>query len=108
MFSLPHPKVKGDVVRLKLDLPGAGRVVVVETFSRLVKGKIKHVRFARVSAKVGGGAKNLTIKPSRAGVAEIKKIARSRKLAVTVAVTFTPTGGKPHTEHLKLKLKGQK
>ncbi len=107
-FTLAKPKTKAGVVTLRLDLPSAGRVVVTETLKQTVKGKVKYLRFSRVSAKVKVGARKITLKPSGAGLAMLKGLAKSQKLGLTVTVKFTPTGGKAHSEHAKVKLPGLK
>jgi HYR domain-containing protein len=108
VFTLSRPIVEGSAAVLKLDLPSAGRIALSETWKRIVKGKTKYLTFAELSKSVMAGTQRLTVKPGSAGLAELRSLPKSRSLALTVAVTFTPKGGKAHVERATLKVKGLK
>jgi hypothetical protein len=86
------PGNKG-TVKLKLKVPGAGKVVVGE--------KVKGVSFSSYSGKVNG-AKTVTITlgPSSAGKKLLAKLAKEKhppKLTGKLSIAYKPTGGKQKT-----------
>jgi hypothetical protein len=107
IFSETSVGVKGDHVVLRLKFPGDGRVVLKETFKLKVKGKTKTVTFGRLDASVKSGKRTLTLKPDKAGLAELGKLAKTKKLSVRLTITFTPTGGTAHARHKTVKIKGR-
>jgi hypothetical protein len=95
-----------------VNVPGPGVVtatdasagVATRVATAAVKKKKLLIKPARAVAKQAGPVK-LKIKPTKAG----KKILRKKKkLKVSLAITFTPTGGSPHTEVSKLTIKVKK
>jgi virginiamycin B lyase len=93
-FSFGKVKLlkKSGSASLTVALPGPGRLVL--------KGKGLITLTEAVKAT---GNLSLTIKPTKKTA---KKLKKSGKAKVTAEVTFTPTGGAPHTESKSLTLKG--
>lgn len=93
-FTLPKASAysRAAAVKLKIQLPGAGRLTVGP--SR--KGALK-----TVSKRVGtSGKAAVWVKPSRATINRLKKELKKKGAASTkirVKATYTPTGGKPRT-----------
>ena len=83
---------KAGSATLILVLPGPGKLVL--------KGKGLLTLVKRVKKK---GKALLTIRPTKKTK---KTLARAGKAKVTARLTFTPTGGTPHTESKTLTLKG--
>jgi hypothetical protein len=106
VFTFARETVEGHAVVVSLKLPAAGRALVVATFKGEVKGKTKTLRFGTVSEKFGSGAKKVTIKATKAALAELASLGASKKLTVTVTVRFTPTGGTARSKHVTVKVKG--
>jgi len=82
---------------------GTGRVpvTVVDSGQLTLSGKgVKSA--ASKSAAVGPGTVNLTVKPKGKTA---KKLNDTGKATVKVTITFTPNGGSPNSQSLKLKLK---
>jgi len=76
-------------ITLKLDTPGRGRLKIVAT------APPNHGVFARERLKARRrGALQVLVKPSAAGT---KLLRRHHKLKLALSITYTPTGGKPHT-----------
>ncbi len=109
-FALLRPiVVAGHSITLVLNLPQAGTVNATATATREVvlhrhgKRLRRRLRFSFGTARalVRAGALELKIIPSAAGR---RALAAHRRVAVTVAVTFTPTGGKPATQRLNITL----
>ena len=97
-------------ITLVLDLPGAGALSASATGTREVivrkhgKRLRKKVRFTFGTARTtvtAAGALELAIKPSAAAS---KALAAHKALALSIAVTFTPTGGKAATKTATLTL----
>ena len=95
-----------------VNVPGPGVVtatdasagVATRVATAAAKKKKLLIKPARAVATKAGPVK-LKIKPTKAG----KKILRKKKkLKVSLAITFTPTGGSPHTEVTKLTIKVKK
>jgi hypothetical protein len=96
---------------ITVNVPGPGVVTAADASaagaSRLATAaakKKKLVKPARAVAKKAGPVR-LKIKPTKAGKQILRK---KKKLKVRLAITFTPTGGSPHTEVSKLTLKVKK
>ncbi|SKB05100.1 hypothetical protein [Aeromicrobium choanae] len=93
-FTLPKASAysRAAAVKLKIQLPGAGRLTVGS--SR--KGALK-----TVTKKVGtSGKAAVWVKPSRSTIKKLKKQLKKKGVASTkirVKATYTPTGGKPRT-----------
>jgi hypothetical protein len=92
-FSIAAAKIKNKSIVLSLVLPGAGRVQVKATGGG--------VSVANLTATVSGGQGTVTLPISSAAQKKITR-AKSKKLAVTVSVTFTPNGGTAATQAKKL------
>ncbi|MFH7322164.1 hypothetical protein [Aeromicrobium sp. JJY06] len=96
VFKLPKPAAhsRAAAVKLKLDLPGAGKIKV---------GPSKKGTLKTVTKKVGSsGHTSVWVKPSGSTIKKLKKkLKASGKSAVAtklrVKATYTPTGGKPRT-----------
>jgi len=99
--------VKGDEIEFGVKVPSAGKVVLLATFESKVKGKTKAVTFGRVSATVKTGTRTLTIKPDKAGLTDLGKLAKSKKLSLRITLTYTPTGGTASVRHKTVKLDGR-
>ncbi len=65
--------------------------------------KGKSLAVATSTATVSGGKGSVTLNPSSATKAALKKV---RSLKVTITVTFTPTGGTAAKKTASLTLKG--
>jgi hypothetical protein len=117
----PHPSSPADAftfgktkvapngaISLAVHAPGAGRFTSKATFivRRVVavrvhgKRRVKHVTTTyiygtSVAASQGNGPVQLVFRLSQAAAAQLKKLGHAQ---VTVAVTFTPAGGKPKRE----------
>ena len=86
---------KGAIV-VSLQLPSAGSVSATASRGRLV-----YVRKKGLTGKAAGVFK-VTLKPRRKALAKLK---RSKRLKLTVKVTFVPAGGKAVTVKRKLTVK---
>ena len=96
-------------ITLVLGLPGGGTVeaaasalhdVFVKKHGKRVRRKLRFT-FGTARATATTGALELTIKPSAAGR---KALAAHKSLPVSIAVTFTPAGGKPATKRVTVTL----
>jgi hypothetical protein len=92
-FSIASSKVKGKDIVLSLVLPGAGKVQIKATDGS--------VTVSSVTASVGGGQGSVTLPISSAALKKLAK-AKGKKIAVTIVVTFTPTGGTAASKTVKL------
>jgi hypothetical protein len=93
--------------------PGSGRFAAIATFlekvakakkagiAKTTKPKTVTYGTASVSAK-GAGSFGVTIHATKTAASALKKLGR---LAVTISVSFTPTGGKPLTRKTSLTVK---
>ena len=94
VFKLPKASAysRAAAVKLKIQLPGAGRLTV---------GPSKRGTLKTVTKKVGtSGKAAVWVKPSRSTIKKLKKELKKKGAASTkirVKATFTPTGGKPRT-----------
>jgi ABC-type phosphate transport system substrate-binding protein len=105
VFTLAGVKAQKTSAVLSLTLPAAGKVAVV---SSLKVSKKKTVRFATVTQQVQGGTGKVTLRPSSAALAALRKVSTKSSLVVNIEVTFTPTGGSPASKTVTLKIKGTK
>jgi hypothetical protein len=84
---------KKGAVKLKLKLPGAGKLVVGE--------KVDGVSFSSDKGSVRGARTvTVTLKPSKAGKKLLKKVAGEKHpptLTGKLSIAYTPKGGKPKT-----------
>ena len=88
------PKARRDgAVVLRIQAPAAGSLTVRGVAS-------KAIRPARAKA-AGAGLLSVTVRPSKAGLALLRKRGR---LSVRALLQFTPVGGKPQSEKRTLKL----
>ncbi len=94
-FSIASAKVKGKDIVLSLVLPGAGKVQIKATGGG--------VTVSSVSASVGGGQGTVMLPISSAALKKLAK-SKSKKLSVTISVTFTPTGGTAATQKKTLRV----
>jgi hypothetical protein len=85
-FTIPKKSVKGSTATLTVSLPGAGRL---QTYSGRTKATNTTVSKA--------GTQTVKVALSKAGAKALKK-AKKRKLAVSVRLRFTPTGGSAATQ----------
>jgi hypothetical protein len=101
-FTISSPHTKGKNLVLTLKLPGGGKIRVTATFT------FKHhkVTFASLSSTVRGGNGTVTLKPTGAAVRDFGKTPNNKTIKVTITITFTPTGGVPHTSSITLKVHG--
>jgi hypothetical protein len=87
----------GGVIRLSLKLPGPGEVNAVATEvpggAHAAANKPSVYARLRIAAK-RAGAQTFTMKPDGRARAHISNAGSTR--LVSVAITYTPTGGKPH------------
>ncbi|HEY3759609.1 MAG TPA: hypothetical protein VGL37_07585 [Solirubrobacteraceae bacterium] len=88
-FSIASAKVKGKNIVLSLVLPDAGKVQIKATGGG--------VTVSSVTASVSGGQGTVTLPISSAALKKLAK-AKGKKLAVSITVTFTPTGGTAATQ----------
>jgi Big-like domain-containing protein len=108
-FGVKPRASKTGAVTFALQVPGSGRVTAAATFSEATTGKgagiakTKTVAYgkASVSAKHAGSVA-VTIRPSKSAAKDLKKLGR---LKLTIATTFTPTGGKASTRKSSLTVK---
>ena len=90
-FTFSKPRASSGNVLLTLQVPGAGTITVKAT----VKVGKKKITFATGKAtRAAGGTAKLTLKPTSAAKKALKK---SKKLKVSLSITFTPTGGTAKT-----------
>jgi ABC-type phosphate transport system substrate-binding protein len=92
VFTIASARVKSTSIRLSLQLPGAGKIVVGST-AKPKKGASVKLATKTISA-TGAGAKTLTITLSAKAKKALKK---AKKLSVKLTITFTPTGGTKRT-----------
>ena len=103
---------KNNSIALLLDAPARGefkavaRSSVTRTTTSRARKKTRLFRYGagRAVASTPGGVA-LVIRPSKAARKELKRTARLR---VSISITFTPTGGKPKSQSLRLRVIGQK
>jgi hypothetical protein len=88
-FSIASGKVKGKSIVLSLVLPDAGQLQIKATGGG--------VTVSNVTASVSGGQGTVTLPISSAALKKLAK-AKGKKLSVSIAVTFTPTGGTAATQ----------
>jgi hypothetical protein len=108
VFTIRHTTVRcrGRVL-LSLSTPSAGTlaaraITVSATRAKGARRKQKHRRslYGVGSAKAGGGGTvRLTISPRPTSR---RMLRHSKKLGVSVAITFLPDGGSPRTRHKKI------
>lgn len=97
-FTIPSRRLnKGNIV-LSLQLPNAGSVRATATAR--YRGKTLRVASSASTVRAGGRV-SLTLKPSRATVAALKKAS----LRVTIQVTYQPAGGQAATKRTTVTLK---
>jgi hypothetical protein len=100
-FTIPSRRLnKGNIV-LSLQVPGAGSVRATATAR--YRGKTIQVGSSASTVRSGGRV-SLTLKPSKATVAALKKAS----LKVTIQVTYQPSGGQANTQRASLTLKKAK
>lgn len=105
VFSIPSSSVKKNVITINLRVPGAGRLrgVAKAKTKKIGKTKAKNITVGSATLNpTAAGTYKLTIKPSKATLAALKK---QKKMTVKVAVTFTPTGGDAKTVNRTVTLK---
>ena len=106
VFTVPakgKADTKKGTLTVTLTLPGAGKLALAPSGKSPVKA---------VAVSSAGGATKVTITPSKAGMKKLKKSLKAAKkkgkksasLKVTVAFTFTPTGGTANTKGASYKL----
>lgn len=101
VFTIASSRVSGTNLVLSVQVPGAGSVRAVAT----ARSKGKTIRVGTVTARASAsGAVRITIKASAAA----KKLLRKASLRVSVAVTYTPTGGTAASKSKSLTLKKTK
>ncbi len=90
-FTFSKPRASSGNLLLTLQVPGAGTITVKAT----TKVGKKTITFAtgRATRSAGGTAK-LTLKPTAAAKKALKK---SKRLKVSLSITFAPTGGTAKT-----------
>jgi ABC-type phosphate transport system substrate-binding protein len=88
-FSVAGMKVKGKGIVLSLTLPGSGSVQITA-----VGGGVK---VASVTSSVNGGNGTVTLPISSAALRKVAA-AKSKRLAVKITITFTPSGGTAATQ----------
>lgn len=98
VFTVASGRVSSTNLLLSIQVPGAGTVRAVATAK--VKGKTVRVGSVAATASAAGTVK-LTIKASSAA----KKLLKKAGLKVSVAVTYTPTGGTAASKSKALTLK---
>ena len=99
-----HANKKKGSVQYTFNLPGGGVLSEKQAGSlsaEAVASKGSVIKPASVTA-AGAGPVKITIKPNKAGKS---KLAQKGKLRVSVKFTFTPTGGSPGSQTLKVLLK---
>jgi uncharacterized repeat protein (TIGR01451 family) len=108
-FKVATPKTTGKGrISLAVTSPGQGQFRALATVSVKVAGKKKpkQVRYGtRTLRVVAAGRFTLTIVPDAQAKALFRK---HRKLSVTIAVRFTPHGGKPQTRTIRVTVKETK
>lgn len=101
VFTIASGRVSGTNLVLSVQVPGAGSVRAVAT----AKSKGKTIRVGTVTARAtAAGTVRVTVKASAA----VKKLLKKSSVKVTVAVTYTPTGGTAATKSKSLTLKKTK
>jgi hypothetical protein len=94
-FSYPKYKKKTGIAKLPVSVPNPGELAV--------SGKgVRSAGAGSAMSVSASGSVRLTV---RAQGAKRKKLRRTGKVSVNVAITYTPTGGDPNTRSLKLQLK---
>jgi hypothetical protein len=92
-------------IRVTLDLPGAGTVAARATFRRSVRRPARPPRTATATygtAKATVPGRRLVTLRLRPSVAAVATMRRLRRLAVSVGVTFTPSGGTPASQSARV------
>ena len=92
VFTIASARSAGSSLRLSLQLPGAGQLVVNGSAK---PAAAKAIKLARKTVTVGAaGTQRVTVALN----AKAKKaLKRKRKLRVTLTITYTPTGGTAKT-----------
>jgi hypothetical protein len=91
-FTISSARVSGTSIRVSLQLPGAGKVVVASS-TKPKKGKAITLAAKTVTA-ARSGTQTVTVALSAKAKKALKK---DKKLKVTLKVTFTPAGGSANT-----------
>jgi hypothetical protein len=94
--TVTRNKKKGTAA-LSLTLPNAGDLTASGKGAKIAAGGA-----AAISKAVGAGAAQLLVK---AKGKQRKTLNSSGKVKLNVAITYTPTGGTPYTQSIKVKLK---
>jgi hypothetical protein len=104
-LGAPRRKRNGSAV-LPATFPNPGSVVIADAGLAGKSGDAtaakRRARIKGMTLSVPAGAADLAIKPSKSSK---RTLARGGKVKVSVAVTFTPTGGTPLTRTTGLKLR---
>jgi len=111
LFSLPRKSISSATggATISVKLPGAGKLEMVGTAKvrapagKAGQSKQKTIKVGKVTLNASkAGTYNLTLKPSAAAMAQLRK---KGALRVSLKLTFTPTGGSPKTTITGLTLK---
>jgi hypothetical protein len=91
-------------ITIKISSPDAGGYVAkAKTKIKRANGKYRTISYGKGTASIGGsGDVKITINPTKAAIHALK---RGIRLKVIVAVRFSPTGGSPKTESIKVIVK---
>lgn len=97
-FTIPSRRLNKGSIVLSLQVPGAGSVRATATAR--YRGRTIQVGSSASTVRAGGRV-SLTVKPSKAALAALRKSA----LKVTIRVTYQPSGGQANTQSTSLTLK---
>jgi len=94
-FSYPKYKKKTGIAKLPVSVPNPGELTVSGN-------GVKTARARSAMSVTAPGTVRVTV---RAQGKKLKKLRRTGKVSVNVALTYTPIGGDPNTRSIKLQLK---
>lgn len=97
-FTIPSRRLNRGNIVLSVQVPGAGSVRATATAR--YRGRTIQVGSSASTVRSGGRV-SLTVKPTKAAVAALKKAS----LRVTIQVTYQPSGGQANTQSTSLTLK---
>jgi len=102
LFSVLDASAKKQTINLDLGLPATGTVEIVAKVK--VGGKSGSCSSPLLTAPQG--INSFTLKPCDAVKPVLKKLSKSKKTPVKVAVTYTATGSTPFTIHKTVRVAG--
>jgi hypothetical protein len=103
-FTISGSHVKNHNVVFTVKVPFHGHLKV----AAVIRFHNHNVVFATSNNVVGAGTGTITLRPGSKAKGDIAATLNTKRLTVTVSITFTPTGGHARTKTVVLHIKGTK